>query len=85
MLLCRVDGSVVTSICHPSLEGWKLAVCQPLDEMGQDSGEPVLAIDPFHAGLHQLVMVTTDGSGTQDRVNDERSPLRNMVLGILED
>lgn len=85
MLLCRIDGSAVTHACHESIQGWRLAICQPVDETGRDEGEPVLAIDPFHAGLHQRVMVTTDGSGTRGRVHDERSPLRNMVLGILED
>lgn len=85
MMLCRIDGSAMSTASHPSLHGWRLAICQPIDEAGKDAGQPVLAIDPFHAGLHQRVMVTTDGSGTRHRVHDERSPLRNMVLGILDD
>jgi len=84
MMLCRIDGSAVSSACHPSLHGWRLVICQPIDEHGADRGEPVLAIDPFHSGLHQRVMVTTDGSGARERVNDKHSPLRNMVLGLFD-
>lgn len=84
MLLCRIDGSAVAAHAHPSLQGWRLAICQPVDETGRDRGVPVLAIDPFQAGLHQRVLVTTDGAGTRTRVHDEKSPLRNMVQAILD-
>ena len=85
MMLCRIDGSAVSVACCESLRGWRLAICQPIDASGGDTGEPVLAIDPYHAGLHQRVFVTTDGIGTRTRVHDEHSPLRNMVIGILDD
>ncbi len=82
---CRIDGTVVSTVCHPSLKGWRLVICQPVDDTGKDQGQPVLAIDPFHAGLHQHVFITTDGIGTRHRVHDDRSPLRNMVMGIIDD
>jgi ethanolamine utilization protein EutN len=85
MMHCRVDGTAISSTCHPSLQGWRLVICQPINEDGVDQGQPVLAIDPYHAGLHQRVLVTTDGIGTRHRVHDDNSPLRNMVMGILDD
>lgn len=84
MLLARIDGSVVSSHGHPTLKGWRLAICQPVDEKGNDDGDLVLAIDPHHAGLHQRVMVTTDGQSTATRVHDDHSPLRNMIIAIID-
>ena len=30
MRLARVEGNVVATRKHPSLEGWRLVVCQPI-------------------------------------------------------
>ena len=46
---------------------------------------PILATDPHGAGLHQRVLVSTDGPSTQRKVGDMKSPLRNMVVGLLDD
>ncbi len=85
MMLARIDGSVVTHHGHATLKGWRLAICQPVDEVGAECGEPVLAIDPHHAGLHQRVIMTTDGQSTSTRVHDEHSPLRNMIIALIDD
>lgn len=85
MNLCRVDGNVVSTICHPSMRGWPMLLCQPLDDQGNDRGQPVLALDPLGAGLHDRVILTTDGSSTQETVGDPNSPLRNMIIAILDD
>jgi microcompartment protein CcmK/EutM len=84
MILARIDGTIVASACHPSMVGWRTVICQPLDETGADSGAPVLAIDPLGAGLHQQVMLSTDGSETRKLVRDPKSPLRNFILGIMD-
>jgi microcompartment protein CcmK/EutM len=84
MQLARVDGVIVSSVCHPSMRGHRTIVCQPVDEAGQDEGAPVLALDPYGAGLHQRVIFSTDGSNTRDYVGDPRSPLRNMVLALVD-
>lgn len=62
-----------------------MAICQPVGMDGAEEGEPVLAIDPLQAGLHQRVMITSDGESARDWVHDEHSPLRYYVIGILED
>jgi microcompartment protein CcmK/EutM len=35
-------------------------------------------------GLHQRVLVSTDGSETRRQVGDPHSPLRNFVLAVLD-
>ena len=85
MILCRVDGSAVTSLCHEAYKGWRLLVCQPVDEGGGEEGALLLAIDCLGAGLHQRVLVTTDGKSIRERVGMDRAPIRFMTIGILDD
>jgi len=84
MTYARIDGSIVTAVCHPSMEGWRTVICQPLDEQGRDEGTPVLAIDPLGAGLHQRVILSTDGATTRERVRDPKTPLRNIIIGVVD-
>ncbi len=85
MQLARIDGTVLATVCHPSMRGRRTVICQPLDADGRDDGPPVLAVDPHGAGLHQHVLVSTDGSATRELVRDEHSPLRNFVLAIVDE
>jgi microcompartment protein CcmK/EutM len=84
MQLARIDGTLLTTVAHPSLRGRRMVICQPLDEAGRDEGHPVVAYDPLGAGLHQRVLFHTDGGATREAVGDERSPLRNMVCAIVD-
>ena len=85
MILARVDGVIVTTACHPSLVGCRSVICQPLDERGRDEGGPVIALDPLSAGRHQRVLISTDGSRTREHVQDPKSPLRNMIMAIVDE
>ena len=82
MVYARIDGTVVSTISHPSMRGRRTVICQPLDADGNDDGVPVLAVDPHGAGLHQRVILSTDGSSTRVLVGDPNSPLRNLIIGI---
>jgi microcompartment protein CcmK/EutM len=84
MITARVDGVIVATISHPSLHGCRTVICQPVDELGRDEDTPVLAVDPHGAGLHERVILSTDGSATREFVKDAKSPLRNLILGIVD-
>ena len=84
MILARIDGVIVTSVCHPSLRGCRTVICQPLDEAGRDEGAPILAVDPHGAGEHQRVILSTDGSATRAYVGDPKSPLRNLIIAVVD-
>ena len=84
MILARVDGVIVSTVCHPSMAGNRMIICQPLDQEGREEGSPILALDPHGAGQHQRVIVSTDGSHTRAQVKDPKSPLRNIILCILD-
>jgi ethanolamine utilization protein EutN len=85
MLLCRVEGNVVATRKHPSLEGWKLTICQPVGSDGTPEGPPQVAIDAHGADMGQLVMISSDGQATRRLVGDDKSPARWLLVGIIDE
>jgi len=85
MLLARVEGNVVATRKHPSLEGWRLLVCQPIGLAGDPEGAPQVAIDAHGAGMHQRVIISSDGAAARIAVGNDKSPVRWMVVGIVDE
>ena len=85
MLLARVEGNVVATRKHPSFEGWRLLICQPISNAGEPEGAPQVAIDPHGAGMHQRVVISSDGSAARNAVGDQKSPARWMVIGVVDE
>ncbi len=85
MFLARVEGNVVATRKHPSLDGWRLVVCQPISQAGTPEGVPQIAIDPHGAGLHQRVIISSDGAASRKTVRDDKSPVRWMVIGVVDE
>ena len=84
MLHAQVVGNAVASAKHKSLGGFKMLLCQQLDGEGAASGTPFVAIDLFGAGMHQNVIVSTDGIGARNIVHDEHSPIRMFIQGVID-
>jgi microcompartment protein CcmK/EutM len=85
MMLARVEGNLTATCKHPSFNGWRFLICQPVDLADNPEGNPVVAIDPIGAGLHERVIISTDGSAARVAVNDPISPARMMVMGIADE
>jgi ethanolamine utilization protein EutN len=85
MFLARVEGNVVATRKHPSLEGWRLLICQPINGAGQPEGSPQVAIDCHGAGMHQQVVISSDGMASRKAVGDDKSPVRWMVIGVVDE
>ncbi|MCE9606734.1 MAG: EutN/CcmL family microcompartment protein [Planctomycetia bacterium] len=86
MQLARVVGTTTSTIKHPTLQGWKMLVVQMLQADGRSpDGDPVVSIDSLGAGPGELVMITSDGSGTRDLMKSKNSPVRWSVLGIVDE
>ena len=84
MLLARVEGNVVATRKHPSLDGWRLIICQPISGTGEPEGVPQVAIDPHGAGMHQRVIISSDGLATRKVVGSDKSPARWMITAIVD-
>ncbi len=85
MLLARVEGNVTATRKHPSFEGWRLIICQPIDSSGHPEGAPQVAIDAHGAAMHQRVIISSDGMAARKAVNDDKSPVRWMIIGIVDE
>jgi ethanolamine utilization protein EutN len=85
MLLARVEGNVVATRKHPSFEGWRLVICQPIGGNGTPEGVPQVAIDVHGAGMHQRVIISSDGAAARKAVGDDKSPVRWMVVGVVDE
>lgn len=85
MFLARVEGSVIATRKHPSFEGWRLVICQPIGRSGEPEGVPQVAIDPHGAGLHEWVIISSDGLAARKAVGDDKSPARWMIVGLVDE
>jgi microcompartment protein CcmK/EutM len=85
MLLARVEGNLTATRKHPSFEGWRLIICQPINQSGAAEGVPQVAIDPLGAGMHERVIISSDGLAARKAVGDDKSPVRWMITAIVDE
>jgi ethanolamine utilization protein EutN len=84
VLIGIVEGNATSHVKHPSMNGWRLLIAQPLDMRGRPDGEPILAIDSLGAGRGDKVVLSNDGRGARELVGDENSPVRWTIIGIVD-
>ena len=85
MQLARVEGNIVGTRKHRSFEGWRLVICQPIGQAGEPEGAPQIAIDSHGAAMHQEVIISSDGLAARSAVGDDRSPVRWLIVGIVDE
>ncbi len=83
MQLALIVGSATATVKHPSLNGCKLLVAQPVmaDESRPD-GDPQLVVDRLGAGPGDMVIITGDGNAAAEVVGDELTPVRWITTAI---
>lgn len=84
MLIARVIGDLTATQKHPSHEGRKILLVQPLNLDGTDRGAPMVALDSVNAGVNDKVLVTTDGYAAFTAVGHKLAPIDAAVLGIID-
>jgi len=84
MQLGLVLGSATATVKHPSFEGQRMLVVQPINREGKDDGEPVLAFDRLGAGRGQVVLLTSDGALLQSQLG-QTTPGRWSVMALPDD
>jgi len=85
MRLARVRGNVVSTIKHPTYEGRTLLLCQPVTPTGEARGEQVVAVDHAQAGVGDLVLVLTEGTGVRQILGANAGPIRSVIVGIVDE
>lgn len=84
MLIARVVGELVATQKHPSHEGRKLLLVQPLHLDGSNRGDPVVALDAVDAGVGDQVLLTTDGFSAMTSVGRPQSPIDMAVIAFID-
>ncbi len=84
MILARVTGNVVGTIKHPSFHARALMVVQPIDPDGSDLGARMLAVDHAQSGPGDRVLVLSEGSGIRQILNDPTSPIRALIVAVVD-
>ena len=84
MILARVIGDLVATQKHPSHEGRKILVVQPLNLDGTDRGDAVLALDAVDAGVGDRVLVVQEGWSAMTSVDRPQSPIDMAVVGVVD-
>jgi ethanolamine utilization protein EutN len=80
-----VEGTVVATAHHPSFDGRKLLIVQPLDDRGAVAGESFLAVDTVQAGVGDVVLVNAEGNGTRQILKmGPIVPIRSLIVGIVD-
>ena len=85
MYLARIVGNATSTIKHKSLEGCRLLLCENIDENKKGTNSFYLAADWTGANIGQEVFVTTDGEAAHKYHGDDSSPIRNFILGIIDE
>jgi len=83
MKLGRIIGTVVCSHKEKSLEGVPLLLLQPMDELGSDTGEPLVACDTVSAGPGDRVLWEAGREAALTLLN-WYNPADAAVMGIVD-
>lgn len=85
MRLGRVTGTVVSTVKHASLKGFKLLYVQIIDPQGQDLDDPVIALDRVQAGVGDRVLLVEEGGSARQSLNiPGEAPVRCAIVGIVD-
>jgi microcompartment protein CcmK/EutM len=84
MVICRVVGTVVSTLKHPAYHGYKLLVVQPLALPGETLDADFLAIDAAQAGVGDTVLVMREGNGARQVTGIPDAPIISVIVGVLD-
>lgn len=77
-----VVGKAIATAKHPSMEGFRLLLMQPLGVGGRPDGDPQLVIDTMGATIGSVALITNDGKFARELLGNNRTPVRYTNLGV---
>ena len=84
MRLAKVLGTVVATIKHPSYEGQRIMLCQPLSMAGKPKGPQMIALDRVDSGPGDTVLILSEGNGVRQILAPEKPPVRSLIVGVVD-
>ena len=83
MYLARVEGTVVATVKHSTMEGCRFLLTRRLESDGTAAAEPQLVLDWIGAMRGQVILVSTDGDIARLKLGNT-TPARLVVAGIVD-
>ena len=83
MFLGKVIGSVVCTVKHPSIDGKKILVVQPLGRDSKPTGKPIIALDAVGAGAGETIYWARGREATLAWPGEE-IPTEAAIVGIVD-
>jgi len=85
MILCKVIGSVVSTIKHDCFKNQKIMVVKPIEPDGTLKPGAMIAIDTVCAGEGDIVLVASEGRSAMELLGfSKREPLRSVIVGVVD-
>ncbi len=84
MQLAQVLGHATSTIKHPTLNGWRMLIVQPLDAREQPDGVPIIALDALGSGRGDRVVISSDGKAAREMIGADNSPARFSIIGLAD-
>jgi|HubBroStandDraft_6_1064221.scaffolds.fasta_scaffold166012_2 microcompartment protein CcmK/EutM len=83
MFLARIEGTVVATAKHPTLDGCRFLVARRLEADGTAAVEPNVVVDWMGAARGETVLVSTDGDIARSKLGN-KTPARLVVVGLVD-
>ncbi len=84
MILGKVIGTVVTTISLLHFKKRRLLVVQPLALPNETPDEYFIALDSTHAGIGDTVLVTREGGGNRQVLENPDGCVNSVIVGIVD-
>ena len=85
MILCKVVGSIVSTIKHNSYQDKKIMLVRPINPDGSFKSGTIVAIDTIRAGIGDTVLVLSEGRSAAEILEfKKREPLRSVIVGVVD-
>ena len=85
MLQGIVIGHATATIKHRSMNGWRMAIVQPVGPDGRPDADPQIAVDRHGAAPGQRVVLNSDGKASRQLIGDEKTPARYFVIALVDE
>jgi len=85
MILCKVVGSIVSTVKHTSFTSAKIMLIRPVSPDGTLKSGTMVAVDTVGAGEGNTVLVASEGRAAMEILGfTSRQPLRSVIVGIVD-
>lgn len=77
-----VLGRAVATSKHPTMNGQRILLMQPLAIGGGPDGEPMLVVDSLGAAMGGVAVISSDGKHARQALGNDNTPVRYTTIAL---